>query len=67
MKAYNTIHVKNNKDIEYIKKHRFNLFYTIITGPPNNIDKIAEDEQLYTQLILQQNRFAVNNYRKEEK
>lgn len=65
MENYRTMYVNNDRDIEYIKRHRFSLFNNIITGPSRIIDKISEDESLYPQLVIQQNRFAVNNYKED--
>lgn len=65
MENYRTMYVNNDRDIEYIKRHRFSLFNNIITGPSRIIDKISEDKSLYPQLVIQQNRFAVNNYKED--
>lgn len=61
----NITYVNNIKDIEYVKKHKFNLFNNVIVGPSNMIDKITDDRELYLSLIAQQNRFAINNYKEE--
>lgn len=67
MKKYKITYVNNENDINYIKKHKFNLTNNIITGPSNIINKIVEDRPLYTNLLLLNNRFAVNNYKEEKK
>lgn len=66
MRASKITYVNNDKDVEYVKKNRFRLFNNIIVAPSNIIDKITLDDKLYKQLIIQQNKFAINNYKEEQ-
>lgn len=66
MRASKITYVNNDKDVEYVKKNRFKLFNNIIVAPSNIIDKITLDDKLYKQLIIQQNKFAINNYKEEQ-
>lgn len=66
MRASKITYVNNDKDVEYVKKNRFKLFNNIIVAPSNIIDKITLDDKLYKQLIIQQNKFAINNYKGEQ-
>ncbi len=63
MRVLKATYANNDKDVEYIKRNRFKLFNNIIIAPSNIMDKITLDDKLYKQLIIQQNRFAINNYR----
>lgn len=63
---HSTIYINNDKDIEYVKKHKLDLFNNIIIGPSNMVDKITDNRELYLILIAQQNRFAINNYKEED-
>lgn len=66
MRASKITYVNNDKDVEYVKKNQFKLFNNIIVAPSNIIDKITLDDKLYKQLIIQQNKFAINNYKGEQ-
>jgi len=66
MRATKITYASNDKDVEYIKKNRFKLFNNIIVAPSGIMDKITLDDKLYRQLIIQQNKFAINNYKEEQ-
>lgn len=66
MRALKITYANNDKDVEYIKRNRFKLFNNIIVAPSNIMDKITLDDKLYRQLIIQQNKFAINNYKEEQ-
>lgn len=63
MRASKITYANNDKDVEYIKRNRFKLFNSIIVAPSSIMDKITLDDKLYRQLIIQQNKFAINNYK----
>lgn len=66
MRVPNITYASNDKDVEYIKRNRFKLFNNIIVAPSSIMDKITLDDKLYRQLIIQQNKFAINNYKEEQ-
>ena len=66
MRAPKITYASNDKDVEYIKRNRFKLFNNIIVAPSGIMDKITLDDKLYRQLIIQQNKFAINNYKEEQ-
>lgn len=66
MRAPKITYASNDKDVEYIKRNRFKLFNNIIVAPSSIMDKITLDDKLYRQLIIQQNKFAINNYKEEQ-
>lgn len=66
MRAPKITYANNDKDVEYIKRNRFKLFNNIIVAPSSIMDKITLDDKLYRQLIIQQNKFAINNYKEEQ-
>lgn len=66
MRATKITYASNDKDVEYIKRNRFKLFNNIIVAPSGIMDKITLDDKLYRQLIIQQNKFAINNYKEEQ-
>lgn len=66
MRATKITYASNDKDVEYIKRNRFKLFNNIIVAPSSIMDKITLDDKLYRQLIIQQNKFAINNYKEEQ-
>ena len=65
MQTRKITYANNDKDVDYIKRNKFKLFNNIIVAPSNIIDKITLDDKLYKQLIIQQNRFAINNYKEQ--
>lgn len=66
MRVSKITYASNDKDVEYIKRNRFKLFNNIIVAPSGIMDKITLDDKLYRQLIIQQNKFAINNYKEEQ-
>lgn len=66
MRVSKITYASNDKDVEYIKRNRFKLFNNIIVAPSSIMDKITLDDKLYRQLIIQQNKFAINNYKEEQ-
>jgi hypothetical protein len=66
MQAFKITYANNDKDVEYVKRNRFRLFNNIIVAPSNIMDKITLDDKLYRQLIIQQNKFAINNYKEKQ-
>ena len=66
MRVSKITYASNDKDVEYIKRNRFKIFNNIIVAPSSIMDKITLDDKLYRQLIIQQNKFAINNYKKEQ-
>ena len=66
MRVSKITYASNDKDVEYIKRNRFKIFNNIIVAPSSIMDKITLDDKLYRQLIIQQNKFAINNYKEEQ-